>query len=162
LIISALKKEGADVVVTLPEDPSANLTLRISKDPYFRYIRVTNEGHGIGITSGAALTGKKAVFVTGIAGLLAATYQLAHLGLLSRIPFVLLISYRGDIGDSSVPGTMLYLFYSVGEPLLRMLQIPYKVIGEPEKLKKSIHNAFVTATRNKTPVALLLTEDALW
>jgi sulfopyruvate decarboxylase subunit alpha len=161
-IISLLKEHGIDFVVTLPEDPSARLTGKISKDPYFTYVRVVNEGHGIGITAGAGLAGRKAMFVTGIAGLMVGTWQLVETGLYARIPYILMISYRGDIGDESIAGTQLYVFKQVAEPLLQTAQIPYRIVREPSQLKAAFVDALGTAARNKTPVALLLTEGALW
>ena len=163
VIVNALKREKADFVVTLPEDPSVDLVERISHDNYFTYIRVVNEGQGIGITAGAALAGRRAVFVTGIAGLLVATWELSWMSSVYRIPFVLLVSNRGDIGDrSSVPGEFSNLFRLTGEPLLKVLQVQYKIVGDPSKLAALIHDAFFTAIENRTPVAILLTEDALW
>jgi sulfopyruvate decarboxylase subunit alpha len=162
LIISILKEQGIDYVVTLPEDPSAHLTSKISKDPYFTYIRVVNEGHGVGITAGGGLAGRKAMFVTGVAGLMVATWQAVETGMYARIPYLLLISYRGDIGDESVAGTQLYVFKQVAEPLLKTAQIPYRIVRDPTQLKAAFTEAMGTATRNKTPVALLLTEGALW
>jgi sulfopyruvate decarboxylase subunit alpha len=161
-IISILKEQGIDFVVTLPEDPSARLTSKISKDPYFTYIRVVNEGHGVGITAGAGLAGRKAIFVTGIAGLMVSTWQIVETGLYARIPYILLISYRGDIGDESVAGTQLYIFKQIAEPLLRTIQVPYRIINEPSKLRSAFIDALGSAKRNKTPVVLLLTEEALW
>ena len=161
-IISILKEQGIDFVVTLPEDPSARLTSKISKDPYFSYVRVVNEGHGVGITAGAGLAGRKAMFVTGIAGLMVSTWQIVETGLYARIPYILLISYRGDIGDESVAGTQLYIFKQIAEPLLRTIQVPYRVVNDPSKLRSSFIDALGSAKRNKTPVVLLLTEEALW
>lgn len=161
--IKALKEERADFIVTLPEDPTANLSKRISEDPYFTYTGVINEGHGVAITAGGALAGRKSVFITGIAGLLVAGWALSMMGMLYRVPFVLLVSYRGDIGDKSgIPGPYLHIFGAIGEPLLRTLQIPYRIVSEERKIGSALHDAFLTAIENKTPVALLLTEEVLW
>ena len=163
IIVNALKKEKADFVVTLPEDPSIELVQRISQDNYFTYVQVVNEGQGIGITAGAALAGRRAVFVTGIAGLLVGTWELSWMSSVYRVPFVLIVSHRGAVGDrSSVPGEYLNLFRLTGEPLLNTLQVQYKIVSDPAKLGTSIRDAFFTSIENRTPVAILLTEDALW
>jgi sulfopyruvate decarboxylase TPP-binding subunit len=161
LVISSLKREGIDFLVYLPEDPSARLTRRISKDPYFTSVRVINENHGVAMAAGASLAGRKVVFVVGTAGLLIATSNLAYAGSVFRIPMLILTSYRGDIGDRTGVNSV-YLFGDVCEPLLNTIHIPYKIVTEPARLSAAIHDALLTATKARTPVALLLTEDALW
>ncbi len=164
IIIKTLKEVGADFVVTLREDPSVGLVDKISKDKYFTYVEVVNESHGVSITAGASLAGRKSVFVTGIAGMLVAAWPLAMMNLIHRVPMVLLVSYRGDVGDlSGIPGEYLYVFGTVAEPLLRALSlVPYRIVGEKTKLKHAILGAFNTAVEHKMPVVLLLTDEALW
>ncbi len=164
IIIKTLKEVGADFVVTLREDPTVGLVDKISKDKYFTYLEVVNESHGVSITAGAGLAGRKAVFVTGIAGMLVAGWSLAMMNLIHRAPMVLLVSYRGDVGDlSGIPGEFLYVFGMVAEPYLRALSlVPYRIVGDKKKLKSSIEGAFNTAIEHKMPVVLLLTDEVLW
>ena len=54
-IIDTLKKEGIDLVVTLPEEPTSPLTEAIRRDPYFTSVTVAGEGHGIALCAGASL-----------------------------------------------------------------------------------------------------------
>lgn len=161
LVMASLKKEGVDFLVFLPEDPSARLTRRMSKDPYFTSVKVINENHGVAIAAGAALTGRKVVFVVGTAGLMIATSNLAYAGSVFRVPMLILTSYRGDIGDQTGVNSV-YLFGDICKPLLDTVHIPHRTVSEPSKLKSSIHDALLTASKARTPVALLLTEDALW
>jgi sulfopyruvate decarboxylase subunit alpha len=163
LIMDTLKEEKVTIVVSLPEDPSAKLSERMSHDNYFKYIRVVNESHGIAITAGAALVGRKSVFITGIAGLLVGAWALSMMGMLYRIPFVMLVSFRGDLPDKSgIPGEHLHVFRTVAKPLLDSLQIPYKIVSEKSKLQRAIRDAYNAAHSQKIPVALLLTEEILW
>ena len=46
-IVDTLKKEGIDLVITLPEEPTSPLTEEIRRDPYFTSVTVAGEGHGI-------------------------------------------------------------------------------------------------------------------
>ena len=99
IIINTLKHEKIDLVVTLPEEPTSPLTEAIRKDPYFTSITVVGEGHGISLCAGASISGRRCVFVTGIAGLMVGTWSLSQMGVLYGIPVLILASYRGDIAD---------------------------------------------------------------
>jgi sulfopyruvate decarboxylase subunit alpha len=163
LIIEALKEEEIDLFVTLPEDPTASLTRAIQADPYFTCIAVASEGSGIALCAGAALGGRRCVFVTGIAGLLMGGLALTHIGPQYGIPLLILASYRGDIGDrSGISGTKLQVFRQVGEPFLQALRLPYRIVDQRGALKRTIRDAHFTSRTSDTPVVLLLTGEVLW
>lgn len=162
-IINALKKEGIDLVVTLPEEPTSPLTEEIRRDPYFTSVTVAGEGHGISLCAGASLSGRRCVFVTGIAGLLVGTWSLAQMGALYGIPVLILASYRGDIADrSGISGAQLFMFQQIGEPLLNALRIPYKVVDKKSDLERRIVDGHSACQGFGTPLVLLLTGDVLW
>ncbi len=163
-IMDIFKEEGVDFVVNLPEDSTANLTDKIRSDNYFTFVTVTNEDQGIAFTAGASLTGKKPVFITGI-GLLVGAWALSMMRIVYNTPLVLLIAYRGTIGDRSasyVPAPYLDLFGQVAEPLLQALKIPYLQVGKIGDLKRSISDSIFTSVEQQTPVAILLSGEVLW
>jgi sulfopyruvate decarboxylase TPP-binding subunit len=163
LIIEALKAEAIDLFVTLPEEPTASLTQAVQADPYFTCIPVATEGDGIALCAGAALGGRRSVFVTGIAGLLQGALALAHMGPQYGIPLFILASYRGDFGDrSGISGSKLLVFRQVGEPFLQALRIPYRVVDQRGALVRTLRDAHLTAWTSDTPVVLLLTGEVLW
>lgn len=162
-IINTLKEEGIDLVVTLPEEPTSPLTEEIRRDPYFTSLTVAGEGHGISLCAGASLGGRKCVFVTGIAGLLVGTWALAQMGVLYGIPVLIMASYRGDIGDrSGVSGAQLFMFQQVGEPVLKALRIPYRVIEKKSDLQRQIRDAHFACREYGTPLVLLFSGEVLW
>ncbi len=164
LIIDTFKEEGIDMVVTLPEEPTSSLTEAIRKDPSFTSLTVAAEGNGIALCAGAALGGRKVVFVTGIAGLMVGTWALAQSTAISYgIPFLVLASYRGDMGDhSGIPGSQLLLFKQIAEPLLKTLQLPYRVVDKKNDLQRTIRDANFAAHDYNSPVVVLLTGEVLW
>src|SRR5579885_3159132 len=132
--LDTFKKEGIDLIVTLPEEPTFSLTDAIRNDPYFTSCTVTDEITGIAMVGGASIGGRSAVFVTGIAGLLVSTWALAQMGMVFGAPFIIMASYRGDFGDrTGIPGSQLAMFKRVAEPLLGTLGIPYHVVREEAK-----------------------------
>jgi len=163
IIIETLKEEGVDMVVTLPEEPTFSLTEAIRKDSYFTSLTVAAEGNGIALCAGAALGGRKVMFVTGIAGLMVGTWALAQCSIVYGVPMLIMASYRGDIGDhSGIPGSQLLLFKQVAEPLLNTLRVPYRVVDKISDLKRTIRDANFAAHDYSSPVVLLLSGEVLW
>ncbi len=163
LIIEALKEERIDLFVTLPEEPTVSLTRAVQSDPYFTCITVASEDGGVALCAGAALGGRRPVFVTGIAGLLKGGLALTHMGPQYGIPIFILASYRGDFGDrSGISGSKLQVFRQVGEPFLQALRIPYQVVSERRNLKRIVRDAHFSCRTSDTPVVLLLTGEVLW
>ena len=163
LIVEALKEEGIDLFVTLPEEPTASLSRAVQSDPYFTYVPVASEEGGIALCAGAAIGGRRCVFVTGVAGLLMGGLALTHMGPQYGIPIFILASYRGDFGDrSGISGSKLQVFRQVGEPFLQALRIPYQVVSERSKLKRIVRDASFSCRTSDMPVVLLLTGEVLW
>jgi sulfopyruvate decarboxylase TPP-binding subunit len=163
IVIEALKEEGIDLFVTLPEEPTVPLTDAVRADPYFTCISVASEDGGISLCAGASIGGRKCVFVTGIAGLLKGALSLTHMGTQYGIPLLILASYRGDFGDrSGISGSKLQVFRQVGEPFLDALRVPYQVAGDRAKLKRQIRDAHFACRTSDTAAVLLLTGEVLW
>jgi sulfopyruvate decarboxylase TPP-binding subunit len=162
IMVDGLKAAGIELVVTLPEEPTSSVIRATREDPFFQTVTVVAEGHGLALCAGASLGGRDCVFFTGVAGLLVGTWALAQVGMVYGAPFVIIASYRGDFSDKTgIPGSQLLMFRQVLEPELNMLRIPYEIINDPSKLRKSIAGAKVAARDYGTPVALLLSGDFL-
>ena len=163
LITEALREEGIDLVVTLPEEPTSALVNALRTDPSFTVVDAASEGSGIAAVAGAALGGRDAMFVTGIAGLLVGTWALAQTGTIFGAPMLIMASYRGDFGDSTgIPGSQLLMFKQVAEPLLRALQLPYMIASRKATLKRNIRDAHFACRDYEKPVVMLLTGEVLY
>jgi len=162
-IIATLKAEGIDLVVTLPEEPTAPLTEAIRRDSHFTSVTVANENNGISLCAGASLGGRRCIFVTGIAGLLVSTWSLSQMGILYGIPVLIMASYRGDVSDrSGISGAQLFMFQQLAEPMLDTLRIPYRVIRKKADLEREIRDSHGACRDYGTPLVLLLTGEVLW
>ncbi|MGQ9368689.1 thiamine pyrophosphate-binding protein [Azospirillum sp. ST 5-10] len=138
-VIRGLKAAGVSVVCYLPDSLFKELYPALDADPDIRTIRVTNEGEGAAICGGVFLSGKRAALVMENSGLRASVEPLARLGLGAGIPVVMLMSYRGELGENNwwaVPHGMTM------EPLLQALRVPYRVVTEEEKIERAIRDAF--------------------
>jgi len=141
-VIKGLKSAGVSVVCYLPDSLFKELYPALDADSDIRTIRVTNEGEGAGICGGIFLSGKRAALVMENSGLRASIEPLARMGLGAGIPVVMLMSYRGELGENNwwaIPHGMTM------EPLLNAMRIPYRVVSDEEKISRAITDAFAWA-----------------
>jgi sulfopyruvate decarboxylase subunit alpha len=138
-VISGLKKAGVSIVCYLPDSLFKELYPALDADPEIRTIRVTNEGEGAAICGGVFLSGKRAALVMENSGLRASVEPLARMGLGAGIPVVMLMSYRGELGENNwwaIPHGITM------EPVLNALRIPYRVVTEEDAIERAITDAF--------------------
>lgn len=138
-VIAGLKAAGVSVVCYLPDSLFKELYPALDADPDIRTIRVTNEGEGAAICGGVFLSGKKAALIMENSGLRAATEALARMGMGAGIPVVMIMSYRGDLGENNwwaIPHGMTM------EPLLDAMRIPYRIVDRGENIARAIADAY--------------------
>jgi sulfopyruvate decarboxylase subunit alpha len=138
-VISGLKAAGVGVVCYLPDSLLKELYPALDADPDIRTIRVTNEGEGAAICGGIWLSGKRAALIMENSGLRASIEPLARMGMGAGIPVVMLMSYRGDLGENNwwaIPHGMTM------EPLLQGMRIPYRIVDREENIQQNIRDAF--------------------
>jgi sulfopyruvate decarboxylase subunit alpha len=137
-VIAGLKDAGVSVVCYLPDSLLKELYPALDQDPDIRTIPVTNEGEGAAICGGVWLSGKKAALVMENSGLRASVEPLARMGLGAGIPVIMIMSYRGDLGENNwwaIPHGQTM------EPLLQALRIPYRIVDDEEKIHQAIVDA---------------------
>ncbi|GAA4549889.1 thiamine pyrophosphate-binding protein [Pseudonocardia xishanensis] len=141
-VLAGLKRAGVSVACYLPDSLFKPLYPAMDADPDLRTIRVTNEGEGAAICGGVFLSGRRAVLVMENSGLRASVEPLARMGLGAGIPVVMLMSYRGEMGENNwwaVPHGVTM------EPVLDALRIPYRVVREESEIARSIVDAYELA-----------------
>jgi sulfopyruvate decarboxylase subunit alpha len=138
-VIEGLKAADVSVACYLPDSLLKELYPALDRDPDIRTIRVTNEGEGACICGGVWLSGKRAVLVMENSGLRASVEPLARMGMGAGIPVVMLMSYRGDLGENNwwaIPHGMTM------EPLLKAMRIPYRVVKREADIARAVLDAF--------------------
>jgi sulfopyruvate decarboxylase subunit alpha len=138
-IIAGLKAAGVSIVCYLPDSLFKELYPALDRDPDIRTIPVTNEGEGAAICGGVFLSGKRAALIMENSGLRASIEPLARMGMGAGIPVIMLMSYRGDLGENNwwaVPHGMTM------EPLLEAMRIPYRIVTERGEIGRAISDAF--------------------
>src|SRR5262245_47943180 len=159
IVYDGLKRSGIKIVSALPETWSVHLIAMIDKDPDMTLSRITREEEAIGISAGAHLAGVRSALLMQNHGFLAAINPIVSLAFLYKIPLLMLISYRGHMGERDPWQTQGGRFT---EPVLKALDIPYDYLANPKDVERQISEAQMLAESSLTPVALLLSRQLMW
>jgi sulfopyruvate decarboxylase subunit alpha len=157
-VAEGLQKAGVDFISLLPDSDFAELQARVAGDNRFTYVPVSNEAIGVGVCAGAYLSGKRPALLVPTSGLLVAAWPLTSICMAWGLPLLMLISYRGDIGDAF---WLMGPYKDTTEPLLKVLNAPYSVISRQEEITKAIIDAEGSTISWQRPVAVLLTGETI-
>jgi sulfopyruvate decarboxylase subunit alpha len=157
--LAGLKQAGIDFVSGLPDGWQRNLHEMVEADPEIRYVPVCNEGVGFSVCAGAWLGGRKTALIMENSGLRVAAEYIARISLGTGVPVLLLLSYRGDLGETEHWGIPHGI---VAEPLLRALRIPYQVVRHREDLRATIIRAHRISEAQLHPAAVLVSGTCIW
>ncbi|MFX0117559.1 MAG: thiamine pyrophosphate-binding protein [Candidatus Hodarchaeota archaeon] len=125
---------------------------------FLKHIYTTREDEAIGIASGIAFSGKKALIYMQNSGLGNIGDALTSLAQLYKLPMLILISYRGLEPDKDFPEHSL--MGEVTEPVLKALKVPYWELSE-ERWQADVRNALEIMNDMSSPVALLIKKGVL-
>jgi sulfopyruvate decarboxylase subunit alpha len=159
VIYEALKACDVKIMSALPETWLVHLIKMADDDPEVTLIRVAKEEEAIGISAGAHLAGVSSALLMQNHGFLAAINPIVSLAQLYKIPLLMLISYRGHMGERDPWQTQGGM---VTEPLLRALGIPIWHLSSPNDARRRIKDAQTLAHASLSPVAVLLTRELMW
>src|SRR5690348_4482841 len=159
LIYDALKACDIKIMSALPETWLVHLIRMADEDPDMTLVRLAKDEEGIGISAGAHLAGVRSALLMQNHGFLAAINPIVSLAFLYKIPLLMLISYRGHIGERDPWQTQGGRFT---EPILKALAIPYDHLTDPSNVERQIQEAQALAESSLTPVALLLSRELMW
>jgi sulfopyruvate decarboxylase subunit alpha len=152
-LIEALADAGIDFVAAFPSSSMSETERQIESDRRFECVFASNEGEAVGICGGAWLGGKRPVLLMENSGLSLVTYQIVRLNAAFDVPLLMVMDFRGDVGDGNwwaVP------FGWTTVPLLDSLRIPHAIAENPQELREMIARLVRTSLHSKYPAALLL------
>ncbi|MEA3282753.1 MAG: sulfopyruvate decarboxylase subunit alpha [Euryarchaeota archaeon] len=148
----ALKKAGIDFVTSVPCVNLRGLLDLLESDPDIMHTPVTREEEGVGMCAGAYLGDANPAIVMQNSGLGNSINALASLSLLYKMPLLMVLSHRGDLGEqisAQVPMGQLT------PKLLDNLGIPW-YSPAPSEVGMVIPGAWTLAKTAGLPVAILL------
>ena len=155
----ALKQCGVGLVSALPETWLVHLIRMAEDDPEMILVRLAKEEEAVGISAGAHFAGVKSAMLMQNHGFLAAINGVVSFAHLYKIPLLMLISYRGHMGEKDPWQTQGGL---VTEPLLRALGIPTWTLTTAHDIPRRLRDAQTLANSSLTPVAVLLPRELMW
>jgi len=158
LVVNGLKEAGINFAAGVPDAQFIEVYKMVAADRDIRYVGAANEAEAAGLGLGAWFGGKKPALIIATSGLLVATYHLARINLLHEVPLLVVIPYRGDIGDPRWLG----LYRKTTEPALQAMDIPYRVVSRSADIVRTIKECNESARAWLKPIAVLLAEEALW
>ena len=158
-IYEALKACDIKIISALPETWLVHLIRMADEDSDVTLVRLAKEEEGIGISAGAHLAGVNSALLMQNHGLLAAINPIVSLALLYKIPLLMLVSYRGFMGEKDPWQTQGGL---ATEPILRALNIPTWQLTSANDVYPRIKAAQTLAHASLQPVAVLLTRELMW
>jgi sulfopyruvate decarboxylase subunit alpha len=157
-IVEGLKQAHVDSVAILPDHGFADVQRMISADQRFTYIPVSNESIGVGICAGLYLGGKVPAIMIPTSGLLVSVWPLGSLNQLWGIPLLMLIPYRGDVGDAF---WVMRTYKFTTEPILDALDIPYVIVREIAEVEQAIKDAVASSFAWQNPICVLFSGETL-
>ncbi len=152
-LLDSLKQAGVGLIVSLPDSWLVDLEELAKKDSAVRHLLVANEGDGVAVCGGAWLGGTKAAMLMENSGLLVSTYALARFHVTFGVPTILLVSYRGDVGDGN---WNLSTLGRVTEPVIKALGLQYVIVRSPDEITDAIQKADRSASGTLLPTVVLL------
>ena len=159
LIYEALKSCDVKLLSALPETWLVHLMRMADDDPDMTLVRIAKEEEAIGISAGAHLAGMNSALLMQNHGFFAAINPIVSLALLYKIPLVMLISYRGHMGERDPLQTQGGM---ATEPILRALGIPIWHLSDPRDIQRRLRDAQTLAHAALAPVAVLLSRELMW
>ncbi|HYK85327.1 MAG TPA: sulfopyruvate decarboxylase [Ktedonobacteraceae bacterium] len=159
LIYDALKACDVKIMSALPETWLVHLIRMADEDPDMILVRIAKEEEAVGISAGAHLAGVNSALLMQNHGFLAAINPIVSLALLYKIPLLLLISYRGHMGEKDPWQTQGGM---ATEPILRALNIPIWHLTDSTTIYRRLKDAQTLAHASLHPVAVLLSRELMW
>ncbi len=159
IIFDALKACGVRLISALPETWLVHLIRMAEEDPETILVRLAKEEEAVGISAGAHFAGVGSALLMQNHGFLAAINGIVSCAQLYRIPLLMIISHRGDLGEKDPWQTE---GGGVTVPLLDALRIPFDRLRNPATVAQQVAEAQTLAESALRPVALLLTRDLMW
>ncbi len=158
VVYEGIKAAGIRFVSALPETWLVYLLQMAEDDPEMCLVEVAKEEEAIGIAAGAYFAGTPNALLMQNHGFLASINGIVSLAMLYQIPLLMLIAFRGHIGEP-------YPWHTQGgiltEPVIRGLGLPFEYVTDPHKVARQIKEAQTFALSSLSPVALLLTRELM-
>ena len=156
IVFDRLKANDLRVVCHVPDIVLASLITRTEADPFFTVVPLTREEEGVGVLTGAYLAGRRGLLMMQVSGLGNSINGLASLAIPYQIPFMILISQRGELGEFNAAQIAMG---QAARPILDALGIPHFTLRRADEVVNLMDGAIKTAFTAQRPLALFLSTE---
>ena len=153
LILEAFKHEDVHNLVFLPDTVMGRLLALAESDPFFHLTAVHREEEAVGILTGMFLGGQRGAMLIQNTGLGNSLNALASLAMAYKIPFPLVISLRGELGEFNP--AQLVMGRAV-EGCLAALGIQHFTLRREDEVEVLLEGALKTCFTAQEPVGILI------
>ncbi|MFB6155658.1 MAG: hypothetical protein ABEJ22_07155 [Haloferacaceae archaeon] len=152
-ILAALQRNGVEFVAYLPDTVVGDLVEAVEGDERFTAVRVTREEEAVGVLSGAWLGGERGALVCQSSGLATTINALASLSKPARIPFLGVVTRRGDLGEFNL--AQVPFGYNLSD-VLDDVGVRNASLDDPAEVRRTVDMAAKTAFATEEPYVLAL------
>ena len=156
IVFDGLKENNLEVVCHVPDIVLASLIARVEADPFFTVVPLTREEEGVGVLTGAYLGGRRGLLMMQVSGLGNSINGLASLAIPYQIPFLMLISQRGELGEFNPAQIAMG---QAARPMLDALGIQHFTLRRTDEMSSLMDGAIKTTYTAQRPVALFLSTE---
>lgn len=152
-IVSILKANDICSISFVPDAVIGRILKIAEKDPYFHFTTLAREEEGIGIITGEYFGGRYGVLMMQTAGMGNCVNALASLAIPYQIPFLILISQRGELGEFNACHMVMG---KAIRSILDALGIQHYTLDREDNMETILNGAIKTAYTSDQPVAVIL------
>lgn len=150
--IRTLERNGYDFFTGVPCSILKGIIKNLSENADYNYIPATREDAAVGIACGAYMAGKKPVLLMQNSGLGYCLNAITSLSMIYKIPFLMIISWRGFQGKDAPEHLVMG---DVCTKLLDVVELPFLVIEE-ENFDQHVEEITAQMEKIQMPVGLFL------
>jgi len=134
-ILDAVKQAGIQFIVSVPDIVTSDgLLWPISKDPKFKLVRVCKEDEGVSICGAMSYNNTRALLLMQQTGLMDSLNAIRAIGIDYQLPICMMVGLQGKEPEKKSSESASYGVRII-EPVLDAMNIPYRVIEEPEDVQ---------------------------
>ncbi len=156
IILEKLKANQLRAVCYVPDIVLAPIITGAEHDSFFTTLPLTREEEGIGLLTGQYLGGQRGVLMMQVSGLGNSINGLASLAIPYHIPFLMLISQRGELGEFNAAQVTMG---RSARPILDSLGIQHFTLRRLDEVAVLMDGAIKTAFTAQQPVALFISTE---
>jgi sulfopyruvate decarboxylase alpha subunit len=153
IVVRVLKANEVRLVAYVPDNVLAPLIKLIHADPDFRVVCPAREEEAVAIVAGAYMAGKRGIALMQTSGFATIPNGLASLICPYEIPFLMMISERGTLGDFQKGQAIVC---RTMRPVLQSLGLEHFAIQDIGQLEFVVDSMIKQAFATQTAAAMIL------